>query len=175
MPSLTLRYAVTDEFRLRFNYGETLRRPDFTDLNPNFALTEDLTGVGYGTGTGGNPDLEAAKAKNYDLTAEWYFAEDSAIYGTLFRRDIEGLVVPLTRRITIPGTGLNTDDVRGDAAGERVGRRTRRLRARLRVLPRSAGLLQRPRSSGQLHAARFRAEHPADGFRPAHIIGQETS
>lgn len=109
LPSLTLRYAVTDDVRLRFNYGETLRRPNFANLNSNFALTGDLTQVGYGTGTGGNPDLEAAKAKNYDLTAEWYFAEDSAVYGTLFRREIDGLVVPLTRRITIPNTGLNTD------------------------------------------------------------------
>ncbi len=79
---MTLRYDITDEFRARFNYGETLRRPDFTELSPNFALTDDLTNVGYGTGTGGNPDLEPAKSKNYDLTLEWYFAQDSAIYGT---------------------------------------------------------------------------------------------
>jgi TonB-dependent receptor len=110
MPSVTLRYDLTDSLRARFNNGETLRRPDFTQLSPNFALTDDLTNVGYGTGTGGNPDLEAAKSKNYDLTLEWYFAQDGAIYGTLFRRDIEGLVVPLTRRITIPNTGLSTDD-----------------------------------------------------------------
>lgn len=108
LPSLTLRYALTSDVNVRFNYGETLRRPAFADLNSNFALTGDLTQVGYGTGTGGNPDLEAAKAKNYDLTAEWYFATDSAVYGTLFRRDIDGLVVPLTRRITIANTGLNT-------------------------------------------------------------------
>ncbi len=91
------------------NYGETLRRPDFVDLNPNFTLTEDLTNIGYGTGIGGNPDLEAAKGKNIDLTVEWYFAEDSAIYGTWFRRDIDGLVVPFVQTLTIPGTGLNVD------------------------------------------------------------------
>jgi iron complex outermembrane receptor protein len=112
MPSLTVLYSVTDDFRLRFNYGETLRRPTFVDLNPNFSLTPDLTGVGAGTGTGGNPDLEAAKGKNFDLTAEWYFARDSAVYGTLFRREIEDLVVPLRREIIIPGTGLNTDRFR---------------------------------------------------------------
>jgi len=108
MPSVTLRWDVTDDFRLRANYGETLRRPNFADLNPNFNLTADLTGVGYGSGTGGNPDLQATKGKNYDLTAEWYFAKDSAVYGTLFRRDIDGLVVPLTRQLHIPGTGINT-------------------------------------------------------------------
>jgi TonB-dependent receptor len=110
LPSVTLRYPLTDAVTLRFNYGETLRRPAFADLNPNFSLTEDLTGVGYGTGTGGNPDLDAAKAKNYDLTAEWYFASDSAIYGTLFRRDIDGLVVSLARRLNIPNDQYNTQE-----------------------------------------------------------------
>lgn len=108
LPSLTLRYAVTEDVNVRFNYGETLRRPNFFDLDSNFTLTGDLTQVGYGTGLGGNPDLEPTTAKNYDLTAEWYFSADSAVYATLFRRDIDGLVVPLTRRISIPNTGLNT-------------------------------------------------------------------
>jgi iron complex outermembrane recepter protein len=108
LPSVTLRYEATDALTFRFNYGETLRRPAFADLNSNFGLVGDLTNVGYGTGTGGNPDLDAAQAKNYDLTVEWYFAPDSAVYATGFRREIDGLVVPLTRRITIAGTGLNT-------------------------------------------------------------------
>jgi iron complex outermembrane recepter protein len=112
MPSVTLRYDVTDEFRLRANYGETLRRPVFGDLNPNFSLTEDLTNVGYGTGTGGNPDLKSSKGKNYDFTAEWYFAKDSAVYATWFKRDIEGLVVPTVQEIVITGTPLNTDTFR---------------------------------------------------------------
>lgn len=109
LPFVTLRYDLTDELRLRLNYGETLRRPDFEDLNPNFSLVEDLTNVGYGTGEGGNPSLEAAKGKNLDFTIEWYFADDSAVYGTYFRREIEGLVVPLPSTLTIPNSGLNTD------------------------------------------------------------------
>jgi TonB-dependent receptor len=109
MPSATLIYDFTDQFRMRLNYGETLRRPAFGDLNPNFTLVEDLTNVGYGTGTGGNPDLEAAKGKNFDATFEWYFAEGSAVYGTYFKRKIEGLVVPFVQTLTIPDTGLNTD------------------------------------------------------------------
>jgi iron complex outermembrane recepter protein len=109
LPSATLRYQLNDQVQLRLNYGETLRRPTFADLNPNFTLVQDLTGVGFGSGTGGNPDLEAAKGKNLDFTAEWYFARDSAVYGTYFRRDIEGLVVPFVRTLTIDGTGLNTN------------------------------------------------------------------
>jgi TonB-dependent receptor len=112
MPSITLRYDITDDFRLRANYGETLRRPAFGDLNPNFSLTEDLTNVGYGTGSSGNPDLTSSKGKNYDFTAEWYFAKDSALFATWFKRDIEGLVVPYVQELIITGTPLNTDTFR---------------------------------------------------------------
>jgi iron complex outermembrane recepter protein len=83
-----------------------LRRPNFPDLNPFFQLTGDLTDIGRGSGSAGNPLLQPTTAKNYDLTAEWYFERDSAIYGTLFRREIEGLVVPITSVITFPDDPL---------------------------------------------------------------------
>ncbi|KSB88814.1 TonB-dependent receptor [Caulobacter vibrioides] len=108
LPSITVRYDLTEDIALRFNYGKTLRRPDFTALNPNFALTDDLTNVGYGTGSSGNPDLEPTRATNYDLTAEWYFAPGSALYATAFRREIDGLVVSLRRMQTIQNSTNNT-------------------------------------------------------------------
>ena len=93
LPSVTLAYEPTDDIKLRANYGETLRRPNFTDLNPTYILNADVTGVGYATGSRGNPDLKPVHSRNVDLTAEWYFAPSSAIYGTVFRRDLEDLVV----------------------------------------------------------------------------------
>lgn len=109
LPSFTARYEIFDNLRLRFNYGETLRRPAFADLNPNYTLTGDLTNVGYGTGGRGNPGLRPTTSKNFDLAAEWYFERSSAIYATLFRREIDGLVVPITSLTTVPGSGLNTN------------------------------------------------------------------
>lgn len=109
LPSFTARYLITDDIRVRFNYGETLRRPAFVDLNPNYTLVGDLTNVGYGSGAGGNPNLRSTTSKNYDLALEWFFEDTSAIYVTLFKREIDGLVVPLTTLTNIPGTGLNTD------------------------------------------------------------------
>ena len=113
MPSATVRYDILDDLRLRFNYGETLRRPAFSDLNPFFQLTGDLTGIGRGSGTAGNPNLQPTTSKNYDLALEWYFQPGSAIYATLFRREIEGLVVPFTSVIDfatppLPGDPANT-------------------------------------------------------------------
>jgi len=106
LPSFTARYNITDNLRIRFNYGETLRRPAFGDLNPNLALGGDLSRVGFGTGSSGNPNLRATHSKNMDLAIEWYFERNSAIYATAFQRKINGLVVPLTVREFIPNNYL---------------------------------------------------------------------
>lgn len=106
LPSFTARYAITDKLRLRFNYGETLRRPNFSDVNPTYSLTGDLTNVGYGSGSAGNADLKPTHSKNYDLALEWYFDRDSAITVTAFRREIDGLVVSLPVMSYIPNNGI---------------------------------------------------------------------
>ena len=106
LPSFTARYEITPRFRLRFNYGETLRRPDFAAINPNYSLTGDLTNLGYGSGSAGTANLKPTTSKNYDVAAEWYFARNSAITVTAFRRDIQGLVVPITQMEFIPNNGI---------------------------------------------------------------------
>lgn len=106
LPSFTLSYEPTDDVKLRANYGETLRRPSFTDLNPTYILNADVTNVGYATGTHGNPSLKPTHAKNIDLTAEWYFAPSSAIYGTLFRRDLQGIVVSENVAVVMAGDAI---------------------------------------------------------------------
>lgn len=92
LPSLVMRYWLTDDFLARFAYTETIRQPAFTDLNSYTSYTPDLTDVGYGSATSGNPDLKPVTSQNYDLTLEYYFGEGNSIYGTYFRRDIEGLI-----------------------------------------------------------------------------------
>lgn len=92
LPSAVMRYWLTDDLVARFAYTETIRRPDFADLNSFTYYTPDLTQVGFGSASGGNPDLEPVTSKNYDFSLEYYFGNGNSIYGTYFRRDIEGLV-----------------------------------------------------------------------------------
>ncbi|HEY4082459.1 MAG TPA: TonB-dependent receptor [Burkholderiaceae bacterium] len=101
LPSLTLRFDPAKDVLLRFNYGETLRRPNFGDLNPVLQLGDDVSRVGYGSGSGGNPDLKPTRSKNFDLTAEWYFQKDSALYATAFTRKIDGLVVSIRHKVHV--------------------------------------------------------------------------
>jgi iron complex outermembrane receptor protein len=101
LPSMTLIYEPAKDVVTRFNYGQTLRRPNFVDLNPVYQLGDDVSRVGYGSGTGGNPDLKPTESKNLDLTAEWYFQKDSSLYGTVFKRKIDGLIVNLAHRVHV--------------------------------------------------------------------------
>jgi TonB-dependent receptor len=106
LPSATLSFEPTSDIKFVLNYGQTLRRPNFTDLNPISVLNADVTNIGYGSGTRGNPDLKPTTSKNLDLTAEWYFAPNSAIYATGFKRDIEGLVVNENIVLNFPGSDI---------------------------------------------------------------------
>lgn len=92
LPSLVMRYWLTDDLVARFAYTETIRQPAFADLNSFTYYVPDLSNTNYGSASGGNPDLEPVTSKNYDLTLEYYFGNGNSIYGTYFRRDIEGLV-----------------------------------------------------------------------------------
>jgi len=96
LPSLSLNWNITDDLLARLAYTQTLRMPNFTDLNPLQYFQDPLTeGSGsYGTANGGNPDLKPVESVNYDLSLEWYFAEGSSLYGAIFKREIDGLIVP---------------------------------------------------------------------------------
>jgi len=111
LPSLVVRWHITDDLMARFAYTETLGRPGFNQLNSFETLVRDTTNIGYGTGSGGNPNLQPVESQNLDLTLEWYFADSSALYGTLFRRNIEGFVYSsanlVYRDIDIDGEMVN--------------------------------------------------------------------
>ncbi|WP_078083608.1 TonB-dependent receptor [Microbulbifer mangrovi] len=102
LPSLMVRYSITDDLQARFSYTETLRRPAFTQLNSWVYYYPSVTGTN-GSASGGNPDLKPVESQNFDLALEWYFAESSALYGTLFRRNVEGFVYDSKSYVTHQG------------------------------------------------------------------------
>ncbi|EDY83197.1 TonB-dependent receptor subfamily [Verrucomicrobiia bacterium DG1235] len=99
LPSFMVRYDWTPSFRTRFSYGETLRRPGFASLNPIIHYFDDVTNIGYGTASGGNPNLRATTSKNYDLSFEYYMEDAGTVNVTLFKREIDGLVIDFRNKI----------------------------------------------------------------------------
>jgi iron complex outermembrane recepter protein len=130
LPSLVLNWDIADDVKGRFAYTQTLRMPNFGDLNPLQYFQDPLTSIPYGTGSGGNPDLKPVESTNYDLSLEWYFAEGSSLYAAVFRRDIEGAVIGGAKIVNRTGNDGVTRDyvlttlvnaVDGELSGMEVG------------------------------------------------------
>lgn len=109
LPSIMVRYHITDSLLTRLSYTQTIRRPEFGALNPDISFDASLLANGQlGTAAGGNPNLKSTESENFDLSLEWYFDEGSSLFGTLFQRDITGLIVPTRRQEVHPKS--QTDD-----------------------------------------------------------------
>ena len=93
LPSLVLNWNITDDLVGRAAYTETLRMPEYGALNPHQDFQDPLTSTPYGLGSGGNPDLKPTYSQNFDMSLEWYFADSSSLYGAVFKREIDGLVI----------------------------------------------------------------------------------
>lgn len=100
LPSASFSYEITKNLIARAGYGETIRRPGFNDLNPLITYARDVTNIGYGTASGGNPDLKPTESKNIDLALEYYLDDSTVVHVAYFDRKIEGLVVGSRRRVT---------------------------------------------------------------------------
>ncbi|MFA4754816.1 TonB-dependent receptor [Xanthomonas perforans] len=93
LPSLNLRWMLSDQLQWRFAASRGISRPTFDKLNPNLSLsTGTSNGASTFTGTAGNPSLEAVKADQFDTALEWYFGQGSMMYGTLFYKKVEGFI-----------------------------------------------------------------------------------
>ncbi|UOS97133.1 TonB-dependent receptor [Xanthomonas arboricola] len=93
LPSLNLRWMLSDTLQWRFAASRGISRPTFDRLNPNLSLsTGTSNGASTFTGRAGNPDLEPVKADQFDTALEWYFGQGSMMYGTLFYKKVEGFI-----------------------------------------------------------------------------------
>ncbi|MDL5365923.1 TonB-dependent receptor [Xanthomonas sp. NCPPB 2654] len=94
LPSLNLRWMLTDTLQWRFAASRGISRPDLNRLNPNLSLgtTTGGDGVTRRTGSAGNPDLAPMKADQFDTALEWYFGKGSMMYGTVFYKKVEGFI-----------------------------------------------------------------------------------
>lgn len=103
LPSLNMVFELTDELLLRFGYAEVINRPGMASLRPAAAVT--VAGSNR-TVSGQNPLLGPTLADTYDLSAEWYFAEESVLALALFEKDIGSFVQTILQNVPYTETGL---------------------------------------------------------------------
>jgi TonB-dependent receptor len=105
LPSVDWDMDVRSNVKVRASYGVTIGRPRWDQIQG---------GASYSTGAGptglsvsqGNPALTPVKAKNLDLSAEWYYTKQSMVSLGLFHKDLTGyagqatLIQPSTTALT---------------------------------------------------------------------------
>lgn len=125
LPSVHIKYALTDETFVRASLGRTFARPDFGDLAPGGSYSEADNEF-----VSGNPDLDPTYSINYDLLIEHYFENVGIISGGLFYKDITDPVFQGTSKGSYNGISgvdfirpLNGDDAELYGAELSVNRR----------------------------------------------------
>ena len=91
LPSLDFRIDLTDDVVGRFSYSKTITRPNYRDIQGGLTL-DQLARVDGGNGSRGDPTLEPMEADNYDLSFEWYYAEDSYVSVGYFVKDVKNFI-----------------------------------------------------------------------------------
>jgi TonB-dependent receptor len=121
LPSINLRFDLTDSLIGRMTAGKVVARPNPSQLA--FRRSTDAVGL---TGSRGNPDLQPYEADQYDLGIEWYFSPDSSLSAALFRKEISSFVVNtatpeevdgVVYSITRPVNGTDKVTINGIEAG----------------------------------------------------------
>lgn len=87
LPSLNLKFDVTRNLVLRFAASKVMTLPDLANIRNSFSATYSTTDSQV-TFNLGNPYLRPATAKQFDLTAEWYFARVGSLSFDVFYKTV---------------------------------------------------------------------------------------
>ena len=100
LPSLDLNLLVTPQFKVRLDLSRTESAPNNNQLIPNTTYTGRVNAL---TATGNNPNLLPYLADNYDLGAEWYYADNDYVSVDGFFKHVTQFPVSSVQTITVPG------------------------------------------------------------------------
>lgn len=103
LPSFNLNFYPTRNIILRGAIGKVMTRPSLGNLTPGGSVDGFNYKVSFG-----NPQLDPFRATALDAGVEWYFAKESAITVSAFKKNIESFPLSVTRTGTFASTGLPT-------------------------------------------------------------------
>ncbi|ESQ85031.1 hypothetical protein AEAC466_04815 [Asticcacaulis sp. AC466] len=95
LPSFNVRVKASDTLQFRGAYSRAISRPNFDQLSTNLSLgaaNQINPKTGHASASQGNPYLKPITSDNYDLTAEWYFAQNGSLTGGVFLKKTDGFI-----------------------------------------------------------------------------------
>jgi TonB-dependent receptor len=100
LPNINFNIEVTDDIKLRAAYSQTIGRPGYADMVGGTSLTQGAR-VSGGTGGSGSAALLPLESDNFDLSAEWYYAEGSYLSLGYFQKDVTNDIFVDQRSTTV--------------------------------------------------------------------------
>lgn len=91
LPSVDFDIALTDDIKLRASFSKTIARPNYNDLKGGF-IWGTAPRISMGSASAGDPDLDPMESTNYDISAEWYYADSSYVSLGYFKKDVVDFV-----------------------------------------------------------------------------------
>jgi len=106
LPNLNIAYDLSDDTIVRASLARVMARPDYITIASQAASNLDT-----GTGSRGNPQLDPEIADQFDLSYEWYFADQSMLSFTYFNKNIQNSVFNtiVTEAVFDPKLGQSVD------------------------------------------------------------------
>lgn len=103
LPSLNVTAELVENVLVKAAYSEAISRAGLGSIVP--AVAVNVAGTNR-TITGANPLLEPTQAESYDLGVEWYFAPESLLGITFFRKEFSNYVQTVRSTVIYSDTGL---------------------------------------------------------------------
>lgn len=109
LPSLDTSLQVLPDVLLRASYSKTISRSDLNQMIGTTSVT-NAPKPGSRTATAGNPGLLPYESNNFDLAAEWYYAQGSYVAANWFTKHVTNFLTQTTTQgplfgITDPNVG----------------------------------------------------------------------
>ncbi len=97
-PSLHLRYRIRNNLIAHASYSTSSARPSISNILPTATINYTPGATGIGVVSQGNPSLKPQRAKNYDLSLEYYLEPAGVISAGWFHKDIRDFITARTPR-----------------------------------------------------------------------------
>jgi len=122
LPNLDMALNVADDFVVRFDASRTLTRPPLNNITAvlNIPTSPRVNAL---TANGGNPGLMPYLSDSVDLSAEWYYQQNSYVSFGVYNKTVSNFPVQGTRQSTIntPAGTPVIDPTTGQAAQFTIG------------------------------------------------------
>ncbi|UXI68978.1 TonB-dependent receptor [Tahibacter amnicola] len=92
LPSFNLIYDATDDVVLRFTGAKVIAWAPYNQMVNNTFLNDATL-----TGAGGNANLGPYESNNFNVSAEWYFADQSVLAASVFYKRVSNYIDRIAR------------------------------------------------------------------------------